>query len=93
MNRPSINASVTRSGESAAGRKVVQRGVTFFGVAVMCFGLLLWARLVLVTGHPRTATADPAQTERARADDEARRAEVATPKAVSPAPVAQPSKP
>lgn len=24
------------------------------------FGLLLWARLILVTGHPRTASADPA---------------------------------
>jgi len=29
------------------------------GVAVLVFGLLLWARFLLVTGHPRTAVADP----------------------------------
>ncbi len=28
-------------------------------VAFMCLGLLLWARFILVTGHPRTATASP----------------------------------
>lgn len=31
-----------------------------FGLTVCAFGLLLWARLILVTGHPRVATADPA---------------------------------
>lgn len=27
------------------------------------FGLLLWAKLVLVTGHPRTAIAEPRKNE------------------------------
>lgn len=30
------------------------------GLVVAVFGLLLWARFLLVTGHPRTAVADPA---------------------------------
>ncbi len=30
-------------------------------VAFMCLGLLLWARFILVTGHPRTATASPVE--------------------------------
>jgi hypothetical protein len=29
------------------------------GLVVLVFGLLLWARFLLVTGHPRTAVADP----------------------------------
>jgi hypothetical protein len=32
---------------------------SLFGVALLAFGLLLWARFLLVTGHPRTAIADP----------------------------------
>ena len=28
-------------------------------VVVVVFGLLLWAKLLLVTNHPRTAIADP----------------------------------
>ncbi len=39
-----------------------------FGTALglsLFFGLLLWARLILVTGHPRTATADPAAGDNA----------------------------
>ncbi len=28
-------------------------------VMVVVFGLLLWAKLLLVTNHPRTAVADP----------------------------------
>ncbi len=35
------------------------RRLTFFSLAVMAFGLLLWARLILVTGRPRMAIADP----------------------------------
>ena len=35
-----------------------QRAFVCFTVAAGCFGLLLWARLLLVTGYPRTATAD-----------------------------------
>ncbi len=29
-------------------------------VVAIVFGLLLWAKLLLVTNHPRTAIADPA---------------------------------
>jgi hypothetical protein len=28
---------------------------------MLFFGLLLWARFILVTGHPRTAVAEPQQ--------------------------------
>ena len=37
------------------------------GLAVVVFGLLLWARFLLVTGHPRTAVADPPATNNAHA--------------------------
>ncbi|MBX9737924.1 MAG: hypothetical protein K2X32_13465 [Phycisphaerales bacterium] len=30
-----------------------------FGVALVAFGLLLWARLLLLTGHPKMAIAEP----------------------------------
>jgi hypothetical protein len=33
--------------------------VSAFGVTVAAVAMLLWARLILVTGHPRTAVADP----------------------------------
>jgi hypothetical protein len=33
--------------------------MSVFACAVLAFGLLLWARFLLVTGHPRTAIADP----------------------------------
>ena len=41
-----------------------------FALVACCFGLLLWARLILVTSHPRTAIAEPAaqQDERASPD-------------------------
>jgi len=29
------------------------------GLVLVAFGLLFWARFLLVTGHPRTAIADP----------------------------------
>ncbi len=35
--------------------------VSVFACALLAFGLLLWARFLLVTGHPRTAIADPTQ--------------------------------
>ncbi|MCC6323043.1 MAG: hypothetical protein IT438_16585 [Phycisphaerales bacterium] len=38
--------------------------LSHLGLLVLVFGLLLWARFLLVTGHPRTAIADPpAQAE------------------------------
>ncbi|MFN7021943.1 MAG: hypothetical protein ACK4WH_11535, partial [Phycisphaerales bacterium] len=33
--------------------------LSHLGLLVLVFGLLLWARFLLVTGHPRTAIADP----------------------------------
>jgi hypothetical protein len=41
------------------------------GVVVLVFGLLLWARFLLVTGHPRTAMADPPATGQVGADTQA----------------------
>lgn len=57
------------------------RRLTFFGVALVAMGLLLWARLILVTGRPRTAIADPEAKERAAAPKKA-----AEPKGQNPAP-------
>lgn len=34
------------------------------GLVVVVFGLLLWARFLLVTGHPRTAIAEPPEPAR-----------------------------
>jgi hypothetical protein len=30
-----------------------------FGCVLLAFGLLLWARLIVVTNHPRSAIAEP----------------------------------
>lgn len=40
-------------------------------IVALLFGLLLWAKLILVTGHPRTATAqpDPREISTSRAPD------------------------
>lgn len=35
--------------------------ISVFACAILAFGLLLWARFLLVTGHPRTAIADPTE--------------------------------
>ncbi|MGQ0627060.1 MAG: hypothetical protein ACT4PL_03050 [Phycisphaerales bacterium] len=40
-----------------------QRAFVVFTVSASCFGLLLWARLLLVTNHPRTALAIPTPEE------------------------------
>ena len=40
-------------------KPIAKRQFTVMSVAFMCLGLLLWARFILVTGHPRTATASP----------------------------------
>lgn len=42
-----------------------KRQYTVFSIACMAFGLLLWARFILVTGHPRTATARPEAAQQA----------------------------
>ncbi len=64
---------------------VARRQMTVFSIAVMAFGLLLWARFILVTGHPRTATAVPLPTH----------ASAEATNRVSPArrPAAQPAQP
>jgi hypothetical protein len=51
----------SQRGTSRRGR----HGATLLIAAV--FGLLLWARLLLVTNHPRTAIADPPVTPAAPA--------------------------
>jgi hypothetical protein len=48
------------------------------GLLVIVFGLLLWARFLLVTGHPRTALADPHEPP-GRASSPANHASVANP--------------
>ena len=64
---------------SARGRKF-----TVFGVALTAMGLLLWARLILVTGHPRTATATPDRRAAGAAPGPSREAGGASPKPGSP---------
>lgn len=41
--------------------------ISVFTCAVLALGLLLWARFLLVTGHPRTAIAQPPGTAAQRA--------------------------
>lgn len=36
-----------------------RRRTGYFGAAVLAMGLLLWARFLLITGHPKTAMATP----------------------------------
>jgi hypothetical protein len=36
-----------------------RRRTGYFGAAVVAMGLLLWARFLLITGHPKTAMATP----------------------------------
>lgn len=57
----STNAPGPRMEPSAASLspRASARRLSFFGVAVAAFAMLLWARLLLVTGHPRTAIAEP----------------------------------
>lgn len=43
----------------ARARSGTRLRVSAFGVTVAAVAMLLWARLILVTGHPRTAVADP----------------------------------
>lgn len=59
-----------RRHESDAARSTARLSLRFttFGVLVLAFGLLLWARFLLVTSHPRTAYADPAAADIAAGD-------------------------
>lgn len=45
-------------------RRFRPQTMALLAVAVV-FGLLLWAKLLLVTGHPRTALADPEESGKA----------------------------
>lgn len=49
---------------------------TGFTCAILAFGLLLWARFIIVTGHPRTAVADPVVQQQVQAKAEPRTATV-----------------
>jgi len=44
--------------ETKLGRAREMR-LSIFAIVLLAFGLLLWARFLLVTGHPRTAIAEP----------------------------------
>jgi hypothetical protein len=46
------------STNSPAARRLRFR-VSVFAFVLLAFGLLLWARFLLVTNHPRTAIAEP----------------------------------
>ena len=48
--------------------KCRSRGVTWFLVAMCSFALLIWAKLRLVTGVPRTAYAQPEKKPDANPD-------------------------
>jgi hypothetical protein len=58
MNTRNTQAQPEPTPRATAGR---QRGLRFttFGLAVAALGLLLWARFLIVTNHPRTAIAEP----------------------------------
>jgi hypothetical protein len=45
----------------------MSRRPSMFTLALLAFGLLLWARFLLVTGHPRTAIAEPPRQAQASA--------------------------
>ncbi|MBL8990874.1 MAG: hypothetical protein JNJ48_04760 [Phycisphaerae bacterium] len=67
-----------------------------FAAAVCALGILLWARLILVTGHPRTAIATPEPgADRAGApspgDDRSAPSERGKPVEVSDLPPARPT--
>jgi hypothetical protein len=52
----------TQPPRGAARRALTPRRIrrlTAFGAMCVLLGLLLWARFLLVTGHPRTALAEP----------------------------------
>jgi hypothetical protein len=51
-----------------AGNDKGKRGATWFLVALSTFALLIWAKLRLVTGVPRTAYAEPEQRAKPKPD-------------------------
>lgn len=55
---PRTAANIAGCFRSSRGRGLWRRP-SFFALAVLALGLLLWARFLLVTGHPRTAIAEP----------------------------------
>lgn len=57
-----------RHGSDAARSARPGLRFTTFGVLILAFGLLLWARFLLVTSHPRTAYAEPAAAALAAGD-------------------------
>lgn len=51
-----------------AGNDKGKRGATWFLVALSTFALLIWAKLRLVTGVPRTAYAEPERAPKPAGD-------------------------
>lgn len=45
--------------QQANSKRLRLTKVTGFSCVILAFGLLLWARFIIVTGHPRTAVAEP----------------------------------
>lgn len=83
MNAPEATDSVTTAQVSSslahgqrgrpaccAASKRRSMRLTAFGLAAITLGLLLWARFILVTGHPRTAIAEPAKAAQSASDAE-----------------------
>jgi len=68
-----------------AGKDKAKRGLTWCLVAMSTFALLIWAKLRLVTGVPRTAYAVPEESPRPAVD---KQATLTTPSA-SPSPAAK----
>lgn len=56
----SVDRPLLEAGWTAVRRRLSGHvRVTGFGLCVLALGLLIWARLMLVTSHPRTAIAEP----------------------------------
>lgn len=45
--------------QQAHSKRLRLTKATGFSCVILAFGLLLWARFIIVTGHPRTAVAEP----------------------------------
>ena len=63
MNSRTPGNSDSQRLESAGNS--VRLKVTAFGVVLGAIGLLLWARFLIVTNHPRTAIAEPPKQSQA----------------------------
>ena len=56
--------------QQANSKRLRLTKATGFSCVILAFGLLLWARFIIVTGHPRTAVAEPRPAQQAGPDTE-----------------------